>query len=159
MPPISVIHHIHAESEYSCVPNSTTYRIDEHLEEIAGNLIVEHLFYTTCISGLGSSKVLVLGTWYLMQNLEYLVLTCTWSQSTWYLSKYFQILLSVNKYSGLNLQICFLQQVTTKHHNHKVLCVLTAWGLWTPRIGLPPLRCGCDLELLIFKFISMRYLE
>ena len=45
MPPISVIHHIHAESEYSCVPNSTTYRIDEHLEEIAENLIVEHLFY------------------------------------------------------------------------------------------------------------------
>ena len=58
--------------------------------------------------GLGSSKVLVLGTWYLMQNLEYLVLTCTWHfeiqkylvltctwrQSTWYLSKYFQVLLS-----------------------------------------------------------------
>ena len=55
-------------------------------------------------SGLGSSKVLVLGTWYLMQNFEYLVLTCTWHleiqkylvltctwrQSTWYLSKYFQ---------------------------------------------------------------------
>ena len=59
-------------------------------------------------TGLGSSKVLVLGTWYLMQNLEYLVLTCTWHfeiqkylvltctwrQSTWYLSKYFQVLLS-----------------------------------------------------------------
>ena len=60
------------------------------------------------LPGLGSSKVLVPGTWYLMQNLEYLVLTCTWHfelqkylvltctwrQSTWYLSKYFQVLLS-----------------------------------------------------------------
>ena len=30
-------------------------------------------------SGLGSSKVLVLGTWYLVSKSEYLVLTCTWS--------------------------------------------------------------------------------
>ena len=63
--------------------------------------------YNTAILG-ASSKVLVLGTWYLMQNLRvlgtYLYLTL-WNskvlgtylylmQSTWYLSKYFQVLMS-----------------------------------------------------------------
>ena len=93
------------------------YRTQEHLTE---SVKFESDFLVR--PGLGSSKVLVLGTWckkneYLVLTCtwhfeiqKYLVLTCTWRQSTWYLSKYFQVLLSVNKYSGLNLQICFLQQ-------------------------------------------------
>ena len=48
-------------------------------------------------AGLGSSKVLVLGTWCKISSTWYLTLwnskvfgTCTWRQSTWYLSKYFK---------------------------------------------------------------------
>ena len=35
---------------YSPVPSSRNTEIDEHLEEIAKNLIVEHLFYTISIA-------------------------------------------------------------------------------------------------------------
>ena len=35
---------------YSHVPNSRNTEIDEHLEEIAKNLIVEHPFYTISIA-------------------------------------------------------------------------------------------------------------
>ena len=35
---------------YSRVPSSRNIEIDEHLEEIAKNLIVEHLFYTISIA-------------------------------------------------------------------------------------------------------------
>ena len=35
---------------YSRVPNSRNTEIDEHLEEIAKNLIVEHMFYTISIA-------------------------------------------------------------------------------------------------------------
>ena len=132
----------------------------EHTVSPVSNWFAFFLFHINQVTipeqGWGQVKYL-----YLMQNLEYLVLTCTWHfeiqkylvltctwrQSTWYLSKYFQVLLSINKYSGWNLQIGLLQQVTTKHHNHKLLCVFTAWGLWTSRIGLPPLRCSCNLRL------------
>ena len=111
------------------------------------------------VPGLGSSKVLVLDTWYLMQNLEYLVLTCTWHfeiqkylvltctwrQSTWYLSKYFQVLLSnQHVYSGLNLEyVSFnkspLNTIMMNYWNGSYF-VLTAWGLHSPDIktGLPP---------------------
>ena len=111
--------------------------------------------------GLGSSKVLVLGTWYLMQNLEYLVLTCTWHfeirkylvltctwrQSTWYLSKYFQVLLSnQHVYSGLNLEYVFfnkspLNTIMINYWNGSY-CVLTAWGLQTSRLDCLPWSAG-----------------
>ena len=70
-------------------------------------------------------------TWYLMQIIDYLVLTCTWPfeiqkylvlTCTWRLK--YLILVQVlkyfcqyNKYSVLNLWICSLQQFTTEHHN------------------------------------------
>ena len=81
------------------------------------------------ITGLGSSKILVLGTWYLMRIIEYLVLTCTWPfeihkylvlTCTWW-PKYlilFQVLkyfCQINKYSVLNLWIS-CQQFTSEHH-------------------------------------------
>ena len=81
--------------------------------------------------GLGSSKVLVIGTWYLMQIIEYLVLTCTWPYEiqkylvltcTWrpkylILVQVLKYFCQINKYSVLNLWICSLQQFTTEHHN------------------------------------------
>ena len=111
------------------------------------------------LAGLGSSKVLVLDTWYLMQNLEYLVLTCTWHfeiqkylvltctwrQSTWYLSKYFQVLLSNQYvYSGLNLEyVSFnkspLNTIMMNYWNGSYF-VLTAWVSrhqdWTASLDL-----------------------
>ena len=83
------------------------------------------------IPGLGSSKVLVLGTWYLMQIIEYLVLTCTWSfeiqkylvlTCTWrpkylILDQVLKYFCQINKYSVLNLWICSLLLFTTEHHN------------------------------------------
>ena len=97
-------------------------------------------------SGLGSSKVLVLGTWYLMQIIEYLVLTCTWPfwiqkylvlTCTWW-PKYL-ILVQVLKYfCQINKYSCFGQQFTTEHHKQKwfILVVLTAWvsGCQQPRL-------------------------
>ena len=114
-----------------------------------------------CLPGLGSSKVLVLDTWYLMQNLEYLVLTCTWHfeiqkylvltctwrQSTWYLSKYFQVLLSnQHVYSGLNLEyVSFnkspLNTIMMNYWNGSYF-VLTAWGLQTSRLDCLPWFAG-----------------
>ena len=112
-------------------------------------------------SGLGSSKVLVLGTWYLMQNLEYLVLTCTWHfeiqkylvltctwrQSTWYLSKYFQVFLSnQHAYSGLNLEYVSFNKsplnTIVMNYWYGSYCVLTAWGLQTSRLDCLPWSAG-----------------
>ena len=111
------------------------------------------------VPGLGSS--IVLDTWYLMQNLEYLVLTCTWHfeiqkylvltctwrQSTWYLSKYFQVLLSnQHVYSGLNLEyVSFnkspLNTIMMNYWNGSYF-VLTAWGLQTSRLDCLPWFAG-----------------
>ena len=113
------------------------------------------------VPGMGSSKVLVLDTWYLMQNLEYLVLTCTWHfeiqkylvltctwrQSTWYLSKYFQVLWSnQHVYSGLNLEyVSFnkspLNTIMMNYWNGSYF-VLTAWGLQTSRLDCLPWFAG-----------------
>ena len=117
--------------------------------------------WTRSAPGLGSSKVLVLGTWYLMQNLDCLVLTCTWHfeiqkylvltytwmHSTWYLSKYFQILLSnEHVYSGLNLEYVFfnkspLNTIMMIYWNGPY-GVITAWGLQTSRLDCLPWSAG-----------------
>ena len=118
------------------------------------------------MGGLGSSKVLVLGTWYLMQNLEYLVLTCTWHfeiqkylvltctwrKSTWYLSKYFQVFLSnQHVYSCLNLEYVSFNKsplnTIVMNYWYGSYCVLTAWGLQTSRLDCLPWSAG--LEYLI----------
>ena len=130
--------------------------------------------------GLGSSKVLVLGTWCKISSTctwhfeiqKYLVLTCTWRQSTWYLSKYFQVFLSnQHVYSGLNLEYVSFNKsplnTIVMNYWYGSYCVLTAWGLQTSRLDCLPWsagqeylkslahgRWGCDLRLSIFKFIS-----
>ena len=77
------------------------------------------------------APAIVIGTWYLMQIIEYLVLTCTWPYEiqkylvltcTWrpkylILVQVLKYFCQINKYSVLNLWICSLQQFTTEHHN------------------------------------------
>ena len=110
------------------------------------------------ISGLGSSKVLVLGTWYLMRIIEYLVLTCTWSfeiqkylvlTCTWWpkyliLVQVLKYFCQVNKYSVLNLWISSCQQFTSEHHKQKclILGVLRAYVS-----GCQQSRLDCLLDL------------
>ena len=98
---------------------------------------------------------------YLVQNIEYLVLTCTWHfeiqnylvltctwmQSTWYLSKYFQVLLSnYHVYTGLNLEYVFfnkspLNTILLNYWNGSY-CVFTAWVLQTSRLDCLPWSAG-----------------
>ena len=98
---------------------------------------------------------------HLMQNLDCLVLTCTWHfeiqkylvltytwmHSTWYLSKYFRILLSnEHVYSGLNLEYAFfnkspLNTIMIIYWNGSY-GVLTAWGLQTSRLDCLPWSAG-----------------
>ena len=102
---------------------------------------------------------LVLGTWckisiawYLLvlntlKIQKYLVLTYTWMHSTWYLSRYFQILLSnEHVYSGLNLEYVFfnkspLNTIMIIYWNGSY-GVLTAWGLQTSRLDCLPWSAG-----------------
>ena len=104
------------------------------------------------VPGLGSSKVLVLDTWYLMQNLEYLVLTCTWHfeiqkylvltctwrQSTWYLSKYFQAVFPLI------------------HNRCEV--VISWWSPLLPKISIYATKCESILEKSeIFIHLQSKY--
>ena len=59
-------------------------------------------------TGLVSSKVLVLGTWYLMQIIEYLLLTCTWSWNSKVLGTYLHLTAKV-------LNTCSSTQVLLSH--------------------------------------------
>ena len=85
-------------------------------------------------------------TWH-FEIQKYLVLTCTWRQSTWYLSKYFQVLLSnQHVYSGLNLEyVSFnkspLNTIMMNYWNGSYF-VLTAWGLQTSRLDCLPWFAG-----------------
>ena len=94
-------------------------------------------------AGLGSSKVLVLGTWYLMRIIKYLVLTCTWPfeiqkylvlTCTWWpkyliLVQVLKYFCQINKYSVLNLWICSCRLFTSEHHKQKWF-IESYWVCW-----------------------------
>ena len=108
-----------------------------------------------CGSGLGSSKVLVLGTWCKLSSTWYLLVldllkfksTCTWWPKYLIHNVLVQVLkyfCQINKYSVLNLWICSCQQFTTEHHKQKwfILGVLTACVS-----GCQQSRLDCLLDL------------
>ena len=109
------------------------------------------------VSGLGSSKVLVLGTWCKLSSTWYLLVLgllkfkSIWyllvldGQSTWYLSKYSSTFVKLtDRYSVPNLWTCSCQQFTAEHHKQKwfMLGVLTAWVS-----GCQQSRLDCLLDL------------
>ena len=113
-------------------------------------------------------------TWH-FEIQKYLVLTYTWMHSTWYLSKYFQILLSnEHVYSGLNLEYVFfnkspLNTIMIIYWNGSY-GVLTAWGLQTSWLDCLPWsagqeylksfahgRWGCNLQLLSHPNVGWLY--